>query len=473
MEPFSQLDYKGNQSNIDVVAKNLKSNFKNKTFATVLITDGNQTSGSDYVFQFDPQNKVYPVAVGDTTTYLDLKISQLNANKYAFYKNKFPVEVFLQYAGKQNVTASFSISQGNNVVVKQSVSFSASKNTATLNLLLPADKVGLQLYQAKISSNLTEKNKYNNVKNFAVEVQDQKTAIAIVSAIDHPDIGAFKRAIETNAQRKVTVVKPNQINNLRDYNILIFHQPTAAFKSVFEGAKNTKISSFIVTGMSTDFNFLNQQQNDLNFKMSGQSEDYLSVLNTDFNLFATDDIGFDAFPPLQNAFGTITAKAGLEILLSSKIRVMNTNAPLLAFAENENQRTAYLLGENSWKCRLQSHIKEKSFEKYDRFIDKIIQYLGSKAAKKPLVVDHERFYNAGESIVISAQYFNKNYEADDKARITISLLNKKTKQQTNYDLLKAANGYKVNLDGMKAGTYQFTVKGTRLKYDLQQQSRNY
>ena len=142
----------------------------------------------------------------------DLKISQLNANKYAFYKNKFPVEVFLQYAGKQNVTASFSISQGNNVVVKQSVSFSASKNTATLNLLLPADKVGLQLYQAKISSNLTEKNKYNNVKNFAVEVQDQKTAIAIVSAIDHPDIGAFKRAIETNAQRKVTVVKPNQIN---------------------------------------------------------------------------------------------------------------------------------------------------------------------------------------------------------------------------------------------------------------------
>ncbi|MBQ0908729.1 hypothetical protein KBJ98_08455 [Flavobacterium sp. F-328] len=458
MEPFSQLDFKGNQSNIDVVAKNLKSNFKNKTFATVLISDGNQTSGSDYVFQFDPENKVYLVAVGDTTTYLDLKISQLNANKYAFYKNKFPVEVFLQYAGKQNVTASFSISQGNNVVVKQSVSFSASKNTATLNLLLPADKVGLQMYQAKISSNLTEKNRYNNVKNFAVEVQDQKTAIAIVSAIDHPDIGAFKRAIETNAQRKVTVVKPNQINNLRDFNILIFYQPTAAFKSVFEGAKNAKISSFVVTGMSTDFNFLNQQQNDLNFKMSGQSEDYLSVLNTDFNLFATDDIGFDAFPPLQNAFGTIAPKAGLEILLSSKIRVMNTNAPLLAFAENENQRTAYLLGENSWKWRLQSHIKEKSFEKYDRFIDKIIQYLGSKAAKKPLVVDHERFYNAGESIVISAQYFNKNYEADDKARLTISLLNKKTKQQTNYDLLKAANGYKVNLDGLKAGTYQFTVK---------------
>src|SRR6218665_5011 len=97
-EQSETFDFKGTQTNIDVVAKNLKNIYKNKTFPTVLITDGNQTAGNDYIYGFDPANKVFPLVVGDTTTFLDLRISQLNVNKYAFYKNKFPVEVFLQYS---------------------------------------------------------------------------------------------------------------------------------------------------------------------------------------------------------------------------------------------------------------------------------------------------------------------------------------------------------------------------------------
>jgi hypothetical protein len=34
-------------------------------------------------------------------------------------------------------------------------------------------------------------------------------------------------------------------------------------------------------------------------------------------------------------FGTITTKGSVSILLSSKIRNIDTNAPLLAFAENQ------------------------------------------------------------------------------------------------------------------------------------------
>ena len=38
------------------------------------------------------------------------------------------------------------------------------------------------------------------------------------------------------------------------------------------------------------------------------------------------------------------------------------------------------------------------------------------------------------------------------------MTNTKTKQTKNYDLLKGNNSYKVNLDGLKAGPYAFTVK---------------
>ena len=79
------FDFKGTQTNLDEVAKNLKGIYKNTIFPTVLITDGNQTSGNDYVYSFDANNTVYPLIVGDTTKFLDLKVTQLNVNKYAFH----------------------------------------------------------------------------------------------------------------------------------------------------------------------------------------------------------------------------------------------------------------------------------------------------------------------------------------------------------------------------------------------------
>jgi len=453
-----KFDFKGNQTNLDEAAKNLKSINKNLIFPTVIITDGNQTTGNDYVYRFDPVNKVYPLVVGDTTTFFDLKINQLNVNKYAFHKNKFPVEVFLQYAGNKAANAEFTISQGNTIVAKEKLSFSPSKKTASLNLLLPADKVGLQIYKASIQSSSKEKNSYNNIKNFAVEIIDQKSTIAIVSAINHPDIASLKRSIEVNAQRKVILVKPNQISELQDISVLVLYQPTTAFKSIFDNNKLASTNTFIITGNNTDFNFLNQQQNNLIFKMSNQREDFLCEFKPDFNLFAIDNIGFENFPPLQNLFGNISTNGNVSVLLSSKIRNVSTNAPLLAFAENQGKRTAFLLGENSWKWRLQSHVDNQSFEKYDVFIDKIIQYLASTTSKKSLVVTHESFYNSGEEIIINAQYFNKNYEFDEKARLTISVVNAATKQTKNYDLLKGSNSFSANLEGLPAGKYNFTVK---------------
>jgi len=453
-----EIDFKGTQTNIDEVAKNLKSINKNLKFPTVLISDGNQTSGSDFVFSFDAENKVYPVAVGDTTTYLDLKINQINVNKYAFHKNKFPVEVFLQYAGTKSVTANFAIFKGNTILSKQDVSFSPSKKSAIINVLLPADQSGLQIYNAKISSSESEKNTYNNTKKFAVEVIDQRTEVAIVSAINHPDLGVLKRSIETNAQRKVTILKPNQINSLNNYNVLILYQPNASYKAVFDANKNLKINTWIITGNDTDFGFLNQQQDQLQFKMSSQREDFLAQFNSDFNLFAADNFGFENFPPLENPYGSITAKDNLNVLLSSRIRNVATDAPLLAFSDNQGKRSAFLLGENIWKWRAQSFVEKKSFEQFDVFIDKTIQFLASNDSKKSLVVNHERFYNSGDALEITAQYFNKNYEFDDKARLTIAVTNTKTKEVKRFDLLKTTNSFKVNLDGLSAGNYSFTVK---------------
>lgn len=454
----SSFTFNGKQTNISLAAQNLKQLYRNQNYPVVLLTDGNQTNGNDYVYSFPDKTQVFPIVLGEKKPFLDFKIAQVNANKYAFLKNKFPVEIFIQSNVENTSLAQLEIYKGFTLINKQNITFSNAQKAQTIEILLTADKVGLQTYKAVLKTNLPEKNTYNNIKNFAVEVIDQRSEIGIVSSINHPDLGALKRAIETNAQRKVTLIKPNEISLIGNLNAVILYQPNSQFKSIIETIKNKNLNTFIISGNNTDFNFLNQNQPDINYQMSFQREDFTASFNTQFNTFALDNIGFELFPPLEHPFGQITTSSNCVTVLQATIRNIPTENPLLVLSENGTKRAAYLFGENIWKWRVESHVNSKSFEKFDVFIDKTIQYLVTNSIKKSLTVSHESFYNSGETIEISAQYFNKNYEFDENAQITAEFKNNKTRKVTFFDFVKGNNEYKLSLENLNAGNYSFLVK---------------
>lgn len=462
---LDSLDYKGKQTQIDAVAKELKQLYRNEKNPVLLLTDGNQTFGNDYVFSFSENFKVYPVIVGDTTTVLDCKINQINVNKYAFFKNKFPVEVFVQYNGNNSLPATVSINENGSVVARQNITFSKDKKAQNLNFLLDANRVGVKKYTVSITSTLEEKNSKNNSKPFVVEVIDQRTEVAIISTINHPDLGTLKRSIETNPQRRASILKPNEIKDLNKFNVLVFYQPDINFQLVFDESKKLQKNSLIITGLTTDFTFLNLNSDDFSFKMSNQKEDYSATYNSSFNLFSSNNIGFEQFSPLENKYGTIKPKKIETIFLNSRIRNTEIGQPLFSFLEDGKQRKAYLFGEGIWKWRMDYYLAKNNFTEFDIFIDKIVQYLSSNSTKQTLLVNAESFYNSGEPITISAEFFNKNYEFDKNANLEIKLLNQETKQQKNYNFVLGRNEYKVNFDGLEAGNYSFTVteKNTNTK----------
>ena len=108
-KPLSELTLLGKQSRLDEAGKQLKLVYRNQKFPAIFMSDGNQTAGNDFVYSFEPSNPVYPVIVGDTLPYFDLKVDQVNVNKYAFYQNKFPVEVMLSHSGSKDYTAQFNV----------------------------------------------------------------------------------------------------------------------------------------------------------------------------------------------------------------------------------------------------------------------------------------------------------------------------------------------------------------------------
>ena len=85
------LSFSDKATNIVKALKALNTIYGNAGSVVVLLTDGNNTLGEDYEYYGENQKiPIYPIVLGDTTRYDDLRIIQVNTNKYAFLKNKFP-----------------------------------------------------------------------------------------------------------------------------------------------------------------------------------------------------------------------------------------------------------------------------------------------------------------------------------------------------------------------------------------------
>lgn len=458
-ETLDSITFSDKQTNIDKAFKKTNELFKNEVAPTILISDGNQTFGNDYEFSsLTFSNSMYPIIVGDSTQHIDVKIEQLNTNRYSFLKNEFPVEAILVYNGKDVINSRFVIRQGGSVVHSQNVSFTETNNTQTISVSLPSTKVGLQRYSATIEPLQDEKNKTNNTKVFAVEVIDQATKILIVSKLKHPDLGALKKAIESNEQRKVTFMEPEKASLvINDYQLVILFQPDRSFATVFSELLTLKKNTISITGLQTDWNFLNSVQNNFIKEATNASEYVSGVLNLNYGSYALEDIGFSDYPPLRTRFGELEIKVPHEVLLQQQVNGFLTGSPLFASMEVNGVRTAIWDGEGIWKWRANAYLNAENFQDFDEFVGKMIQYLASNKSRTRLEVNHETFYYNNNPIVVSAQYFDKSFVFDNRAQLEISVINSETKKRDIFPLLLKNNYFEVNLNSLPQGDYSFTV----------------
>lgn len=475
------LTYDGKQTNIGKSLEQLEQVYKNSIAPVILISDGNQTYGKDYQYLGSGfKQQIYPMAVGDTSAVFDTRINRLNVNRYAFLKNKFPVEIFLSYNGYEAVNTTLNISSGSTNVYKKSISFSKDKTSEIINFSLPASSPGVQIFEVNLQPITGEKNVINNKTSFAIEVIDQKTNVLVVSSITHPDIGAFKKSIESNERRSVTVLKPEDATNLDENQLVILYQPNSRFNTLFEQIKQQKKNYFIVAASSTDWVFLNRVQEKYRQEITRQTEYYLPRFNTNYSSFLIEDFGFDDFPPLLGNFGEININGITDVILYRDINEIETSDPLLLTSEEDGIRTGMLLGEGIWRWRAYAYLKNENFEQFDELVSKIIQYLSSNKKKSRLSTTANPFYYGNTGVLIKAEYFTKNYEFDSRGNLQIDLENKETGATQTVPMLLKNNSYEINLSSLQAGTYDFTVRvigenlansGTFnvLDYDVEQQ----
>jgi len=457
LNSLDTLTFTDSETNISEAISSINELNENKIAPVVLLTDGNQTIGYDYEF-INSKQKIYPILFGDTIQYKDLKISQLNVNKYSYIKNKFPVEVLLNYQGDKTIISQFSISKKGKTIFSKKIEFSPSDNSKTITTNLKSNKEGLHFYTASLKTIKGEKNTINNIKNFSVEVINEQTKILILTSVLHPDLGALKKAIEKNKQRSVDVFLINKFKKeINDYQLVILNQVNNKFKDVFKQIKTKNKNFFLISGTNTNWNFINKQQLQIARNTINQTESYEAVFNNSFLTFSQKDIGFHQFPPLKDKFGDIIISKEHEILLFQKINGIENKQPLLVTFEDNNQKSGVLFGEGFWKWRVASYLNTNTFQDFDEFIDNLIQYLVSNKKRNRLEVNIEDLYPSNSTINIAALFTDKNYKFDARASIEITITNIKKNKTTKFPFSLVQNSYQTEIENLASGNYNYEV----------------
>lgn len=451
------FNFNDNQTDISIPLKKITRIQKNRNSPIVLISDGNQTIGNDYLYT-KIKEPVFPIVIGDTSKYKDVKISQINVNRYSFINNKFPVETILQYDGVQPVRLRYSIENNGKIIYTKIIKFTDKNNSRILKTFIKASQEGLNVYKSKIQYLENEKNKANNYKNFSVEVNNKQSKILIVSSFYHPDLGALKKAIERDKQRKVNIEiiksKKHQIN---DYQLIILYQPDEKFNLLLKQLNSNKLSFMLITGSKTDWSFINNESLGITKKNINQLENYSASFNNSFFTFSQKNIGFENFPPLLDYFGELNIMIPHQTLLFQNINGYSSQRPLLVAANENNQKKIFLFGEGIWKWRSSSFQKKNSFINFDKFIGSIVQYASNKKIRDRLDIDIKPSYNINSKILISAFYIDENFQFDNRATLLFTVLNKNTKEKKILPFSLSDSSYQLYLNSLDSGKYEYTV----------------
>jgi hypothetical protein len=335
----------------------------------------------------------------------------------------------------------------------------------SFDFTIPADKPGIAHYRIALSNIEGEVSYKNNVRDIFVEVLDGRQKILLVANSPHPDIAAFKAAIENNKNYQLDVEYAETFSRkLNDYNLVILHQlPSATNKvsNILKEARDLKKPLLFVIGSETSISELQRVQNALLIKGNGDKfNEVTATVAKDFSLFTLSDKTTQTItklPPFSCFFGQYEANPSSKMLLHQKINAVETDYPLWLFNETGDVKLGIICGEGLWRWRFYDYMLNKNQDATNELINKTVQYLSVKDDKRPFRVNLQKnIFQDNEAVTFDAQLYNANYELVNAPDVELKVLGEDGKEYS-YKFNKTENAYNLNAGFFPTGNYTYSA----------------
>ena len=287
--------YKDKQTDVSEFIDDIHARFYGQNIgAVILATDGIVNKGSNPLYDVKKikHTPFYTIALGDTSIRRDVSIQEIKNNRIAYKGNKFPVEVVLKGKKISGEKIKLSILKKNEVVFTKELTWEKGKDVENISALLEAKDSGKQKYIVKVSELDDELTYENNIREFYIDVLDNRQKILLLARAPHPDLGAFRLAWDQNTNYEVEVKLVDDFSgNFDQYSMVLLHDLPVDNKhdNLIEKLIAKKIPLFFVLGNKTNINKVNEYNLGITLQNPVGTTDVTPSLNSSFTRFSVNE----------------------------------------------------------------------------------------------------------------------------------------------------------------------------------------
>jgi len=439
--------------------------FNNNIGAICFISDGNFNQGSNPLYgsekiKFTP---IFSIGVGDTIIKRDQLLKNISVNDIAFYKNKFPIEVNIEASKMGKVNTELSLWKDQKKIDSKTIQYiDGDIDFISTSFIVDANNIGFNAYTVKLKQESNESSYENNTRTFYIEVIDSRSKILFLADSPHPDISAIKQVLEKDEIIDVTSsLTNNWKDELDDFSLVIWHNPTEKDKSLLKKINKLKIPIFYVLGNKSSNSYINHMDLGINLSSTKSFDRAQGIFSNDFKLFELSDMlkeSIKLWQPLTVPFGEFGQNQN-KILIKQKIGEIVKNTPVLYFNSFENQKKAVFIGEGIWRWKLSNYLNSNNTNSFNELFQKIIQYLTVKKNTDPLRINLPKIITKNEPMIINAEFYNSSFQPIIEPEIKFTLIFQ-DEIFANYSFAKEIYNYKLNLGKLNEGVYKWNVNST-------------
>lgn len=440
--------------------------------AVILATDGIYNQGVNPLYSNSRFSApVYVIPLGDTAIHHDLMLSGVGHNRIAYLGDKIGMKADIEAAnaaGRNSVLDVYHLEGGSKEkVFSKPFSISGNRYHESIPVILDADEAGLRHYRLELSVLEQEMNTVNNVQDIFIEVIDGRQQILILASSPHPDLSAFKQAIEANDnyEAEIQYLSRFQSASAGKYNLAILHQvPSVRYpaENIIDALREREIPVFYVLGIQTATGTLNRVQGLVAIEGGGQQPNEITLhLNESFSLFTLPENTAEAvraLPPLTAPFGRYKTAVNSSVLGYQKIGSLVTDFPALVFNQGESRKIGIMAGEGFWQWRLYDYKMNGNHGITDQMLNKIVQYLSVKADKRQFRVTlASNILDENQGISMDAELYNDSYEPVNGPDVQVTISDEEGKEYP-FVFGRARNGYHLDAGHFPVGNYTFLAR---------------
>lgn len=424
----------------------------------VLASDGILNSGS-LLSNKQLVQPIHTLALGDSTQYFDVSISNVLHNRVAFTGNTTSIQVDLESKGG-NVSSSVVQLHSVNPTQSQRVQFNRGKGRIIFDV--SQDTSGIQRYVIEIEEVEGEKNTANNTTSIYIDFIEKKKSILWVYDAPHPDIAALRIPLLEDPANTVELVRFSEFSSeqIEGRDLIVFHgvNPNSDMEEILQKGEQNVL---LITHPGRPYSdwelasaYLRQAPN------LDRSDDVTVRFNPSFAPFQVNENWIEStskFPPMRSEIHSQSSSGIWNPLLLANVGAIKTNTPILAIYNNGNQRVAWLNGEGWWKWRTYSYAEYGSHQMFDGFVNPLYRWLLTNSIGDRLEVDFPQQSRESENIPFTVRPKDASMNPIEDALVQLTLYHE-GEVVSEQRLSEAGKGrYETFINGLKPGTYRYRV----------------